>query len=248
MLITRRISFLQSIQKAASNGYFYYTAGRVSVEKFPAFFKKINEAYQPNQPRHYNYRKKQKGEARVKFFCYPDEYDPSGLNIFFVIMVTGGTHIVHELEPLQDLRVRKSRLRFSDYVLVQKPGSLTHRFTFKLSEEAYSFYLAKLRQAVRSKSKSNIAQIVKKISNLSGFSGVRQQKKQLRKHYQGELKKSFGLTVSHEWPDILNLYARQFKVDCVKNVNLFCQKVVATQQSAIQLIAHYHKNQTRRNS
>lgn len=248
MLITRRISFLQAIQKAAFNGYVHYTTGRVSVEKFPAFVKKINEQYQPNLTSQQNYRRKLKGLARAKFYCYPDEQDPSGLMIFFVIMITKGQHPAFELEQLQDLRLKKSRLIYSDYELIQKPSRDKQlHFTFKLTTEAYSYYLEKLRHAVRSKRQSAIALAIKHISNLSGFSGVRQQKKRLNRHYQGELKRSFNQEqyVTTDWPKLINLYARQFKVEQVKNVRLFCRKVIQTQRSALQVIADYHKNKAK---
>lgn len=249
MLITRRISFLQAIQKAAFNGYVHYTTGRVSVEKFPAFVKKINEQYLPNLTSQQNYRRKLKGLARAKFYCYPDEQDPSGLMIFFVIMITEGQHPAFELEQLQDLRLKKSRLIYSDYELIQKPSvdNKSH-FTFKLTTESYNYYLDRLRQAVQSKSRNRIELIIKKLSNLSGFSGVRLQKKQLIKHYHGELKQRFSREVfaKTEWPQLINLYARQFKVEQVKNIMLFCRKVIQTQQSALQVLSCYHKNKAKR--
>lgn len=243
MLITRRISFLQSIQKAASNGYFYYTSGKVQAEKLDAFIKKIQHVYLLNQSTQQCWRRKKKGLANAKFFVYPCESDPSGLSFFWVLMLTAGKHIAYEKEHLKDLRQRKTRLIFSNYQLVQKPNATgKESFTFKLTGEAFDYYLDNMRKAVRSKQRFNINRWKIQIEKLSGFSGVRLQRKQIIQHYRAEIKRAFRDDEVEEFLAFNNWYSRQMSVDSVKNVSLFIQSMQEHNLTAKQQLKRYFEN------
>lgn len=243
MLITRRISFLQSIQKAATNGYFFYTSGKVQANKLPRFMNKIQKTYHPNESNQQCWRRKKQGLGNAKFYVYPCETDASGLSFYWILMLTEGKHIAKEQESLKDLRCRKDRLVFSNYQLIQKPNlNGKESFTFKLTGEAFDYYLDNLRKAVRSKQGFRIAHWKNQIEQLSGFAGVRLQRKQVIKHYRAEIKKAFKLEEAGELLKFNNWYSRQVPVDSVKNIDVFVKNMLENNLTAKQQLKKYFEN------
>lgn len=247
MVIIRRISFLQSIQKAATNGYWYYETGVVSVYKLADFIEKFEHKYLVNQSPQQCWRNKKRGNANAKLFIYPNEEDANGVTFFWVMMLTPGHHIAYDTEQLKDLRKRSERLTFGSYELVQKPKhNGKESFTFRLTKHAYDYYINALRRAVRSKQVSKINHVKKQIEMLSGFAGVRVQRKQMITHYRAELKRNFNSQQIKELSPFNNFYSRQMKVEWVKNVAYFAQRMMDSNLTAKQQLKVYFDNRSRR--
>ncbi|MBE0471862.1 MAG: hypothetical protein IBX55_20425 [Methyloprofundus sp.] len=242
MLLLTRLSFMQQIQKAASSGYVYYTTGTCPAIKLPGLVKKFEKAYQVNETRQQVYRKKRKGDASAKFFVYAH---PTDKTVFFwVLMVTQGQHLAHALEYLHDLRARKSRLIYGDYQLIQKPSSLGRpSFTWSLTTDAYHYYASLIRITLRSHHSGAAQDLLKHLSVMPGFSGVRQQRKDLQKVWQGEAKRHYK---SLEDRKIQNAYTRQQKVEQVIYLDGFVNKMLENDLTVTQQIKKHRENLRKR--
>lgn len=241
MLILTRLSFMQQTQKAATSGYVYYTTGTCPAIKLPGLVKKFEKAYQVNQPRQQVYRKKLRGDASAKFFVYAHPTDKTAF--FWVLMVTQGQHLAHALEDLHDLRGRKTRLIYGDYQLIQKPSSAGKlSFTWSLTTDAYHYYVAIIRKTLRSHHAGAAQDLLKHLSVMPGFSGVRKQRKDLQKIWQGEAKRHFK---SLEDRKIQNNYTRQQKVEQVIYLESFVKKMQENNLTVTQHI-RVHRNNLRK--
>ena len=245
MLITTRLSFLQSIQKSAMAGYYFYTTGTVSIEKLPNLIKKLSHKYRVNQTRQQAYRMRNRGEATAKLFCYADDED--GEKAFFVLMFTKGKTPATEQENLKDLRLRKERFEYSDYQLVKKPSETgKQKFTFQLSPEASVYYQERIRQVVRRRNTSEINSLITHLNTMPGFSGIRIQKKKLRSILHGELKRALSPEQRQKIIKMTNFYHRQQKRDTVKRLAVFIKEMKKHQRIILQQLKRYRENRNRR--
>lgn len=242
MLILTRLSFMQQTQKAATSGYVYYTTGTCPAIKLPGLVKKFEKSYQVNQTRQQVYRKKQKGDASAKFFVYAHPTDKTAF--FWVLMLTQGQHLAHALEDLHDLRARKSRLSYGDYQLIQKPSSKGKpAFTWSLTTDAYHYYASLIRKTLRSHHAGAAQDLMKHLSVMPGFSGVRKQRKDLQKIWQGEARRHFKTLEERK---IQNAYTRQQKVEQVISIEGFIKKMLENDLTVTQQLKTHRENLRKR--
>jgi len=242
MLLLTRLSFMQQIQKAATSGYVHYTTGTCLAIKLSGLVKKFQKSYEINQSRQQVYRKKLQGEASAKFFIYAHPTDKKAF--FWVLMVTQGQHLAHALEDLQDLRERKTRLTYGDYQLIQKP-SLKGKpsFTWSLTTAAYHYYASLIRTTLRSRHSGASQDLLKHLSVMPGFSGIRQQRKDLQKIWQGEAKRHFKDMSDRK---IQNNYTRQQKIEQVIYLDSFVKKMLENDLTVTQQIKTHRENLRKR--
>lgn len=247
MLMTTRLSFLQQVQKSAISGYFYHTSIILDIEKLPSLIKKFSAKYQINQTRQQAYRKRQKGEASAKFFCYADETNMMGTKVFCVLMFTQGQTSADKDEQLKDLRIKKQRFQYSDYQLIQKPRpDGKQRFTFQIAHESFSYYQDKLRKSIRNK---NVYEINKQITHLSlmpGFATIRKQKKSLNSLIKGELNKNLKPIEKDKVNKMTNFYHRQQKADHVIRLAFFIQQMQTRDLTVKAQLKIYRDNKSKR--
>lgn len=242
MLLLTRLSFMQQIQKAATNGYIYFTTANCPAEKLPVLVKKFEKAYQINQTRQQVYRKKQKGNASAKFFIYAHPDDKTAF--FWVLMVTRGEHLAHKIEKLQNLTERKTRLQYGDYQLIQKPSATGKpSFTWSLTTDAYHYYSSLIRKTLRSQNSGAANDLLKHLSVMPGFSGIRKQRKDLQKIWQAEAKRHFH---NKERCKIQNNYTRQQKVEQVIYLEGFVKKMLENDLTVTQQIKTHRENLRKR--
>lgn len=178
MLITTRLSFLQQVQKAAGNGYRYYTSGTVEIEKLPSLVKKFQNNYSTNLTRQQAYRQRQKGQASAKFYSYADETDMNGTKVCWVLLFTEGKTTATTNENLKKLTIKKERFEYSDYQLIQKPRADGKQlFTFQLKTESFNYYQERIRKTARNKNISELNKLITHINKMPGFSALRVQRK-----------------------------------------------------------------------
>jgi uncharacterized protein YukE len=242
MLLLTRLSFMQQIQKSATSGYVHYTTGTCPAIKLAGLVKKFEKSYEVNQTRQQVYRKKLKGEASAKFFIYAHPTDKTAF--FWVLMVTQGQHLAHAVEDLQDLRERKKRLQYGDYQLIQKPSSAGKpSFTWSLTADAYQYYASLIRTTLRSRHSGAAQDLLKHLSVMPGFSGIRKQRKNLQKIWQGEAKRHFKGMVDRK---IQNAYTRQQKVEQVIYLESFVKKMLEHDLTVTQQIKTHRENLRKR--
>lgn len=242
MLLLTRLSFMQQIQKAATSGYVYYITGTCTAIKLPGLVKKFEKYYQINQTRQQVYRKKQKGDASAKFFIYAHTTDKTAF--FWVLMVTQGQHLSHEIEKLQNLTERKTRLIYGDYQLIQKPSSKGKpSFTWSLTTDAFHYYSSLIRNTLRSHNSGAANDLLKHLSLMPGFVGIRQQRKDLQKIWQCEAKRHFKTLGDRK---IQNNYTRQQKVEQVIYLEGFIKKMLENDLTVTQQIKTHRENLRKR--
>lgn len=241
LLLTRQL-LLQQIQFSAVNGYVYYTAGKVHYTKLEHLMHKFDSLYSINMSRMQAYRKKKKGEASARFFCYPDLEEP--LYVWWVLMLTEGSHPAKGLEDLKDLRTKPTRIHFSDYVLVQKPSSNGKpSFTWRLTSCAYHYYCSQIRKVVRAKNELNVKELAQHIGYMPGFSGVRSQKKKLQALFQKEATRHFPKL---QYVKFKNLYLRLLKVEQVRYLKRFFNQMEKHDLTVIQQLRVHRGNLRKR--
>ena len=247
MLITTRLSFLQQIQKSATNGYHFYVTGTVQPESLVRLMDKFQKLYQINMTRQQAYRERQKGFASAKFFCYADETDPAGVKIFWVLLLTEGIHPAKESENIKDLKLKKERFVYSDYQLIQKPrADGKQKFTFSVNPQSLEYYTQKIRKTVRNKNRYEIKKLIEHINKMPGFSGIRVQRKKLNKIYKGELGRVFENKTNIELPQMTNFYHRHVKVDWIKNIQFFVKQLQENNRTIKQQLKIYRNNKNKR--
>lgn len=227
MLIATKCAFMQQIQKAASAGYIFYTSGSVKPHKLMVLIKKFKKNYSVNQPRQKAYRERTKGKASAKFYAYIHPEDDNAF--FWVLLLTEGEHGAKQSESLSNLLIKKQRIEYSYFQLIQNPSNTDKpSFTWSLKTEALLSFKDKLRKAVRKKQLRNIRKVMDDIGWLPGFSGIRKQKKEIQKLFKYEAKRYFRSLSDDK---IKNLYLRQIKIKQIKYIDSFVRKAEENQRT-----------------
>lgn len=249
MLILTRLGFLQQIQRLAVNGYYFYKIGVIPADKFPAAMKAFREKYSVNPTSQQAWRAKLKGKASAHLLVYPNIDEYQSQDFLCVLMVSEGEHPAHTSESLSDLRLRRDRLSVFGYELVQKPNPRAGlSFTFRLTATVFNAFQSRLIQAIRRKNLTAAADVVREINYLTPFNGVKQQKRLLREVLVNEYEHRFAWEFPIDRKDLqikLN-FSKSVKVESVKNIASFVDKMQRQQLSALEMLKVHKKNAKKR--
>jgi hypothetical protein len=249
VLVLTRLGFLQQIQRLAVNGYYFYKIGVIPADKLPAAMKAFQEKYAVNPTSQQAWRAKLKGKASAHFLVYPNIDEYQSQDFMCVLMVSEGEHPAHISESLSDLRLRRQRLSVFAYELVQKPNPRAGlSFTFRLNSTVFNDLQSRLIQAVRRKNLTEVADVVREINYLTPFNGVKQQKRLLRELLVNEYEHRFSWEFPRDREDLqikLN-FTKAVKVESVKNIASFVDKMQRQQLSALEMLKIHKRNAKKR--
>jgi hypothetical protein len=248
MLILTRMAFLQQIQRLAASGYFFYKSEVIHADKLASATKAFKEKYKVNPTSQQAWRAKLKGKASAHLLIYPnlDEYESQ--DFVYVLMVSAGEHPAHDNETLLDLRKRSERLSIIGYELIQKPDPRGKQsFTFRMNNDVYGTLRTQLIQAIRHKNEHELIEVVRKINYITSFNGIKQQKRSLRVVLHREYEKRYGWKLpKHDYFKINLNFSKAVKVEYVKNVASFIEKMKENQLTALQMLKRHKTNAKKR--
>lgn len=173
-------------------GYTHATQGQIEQAKLASLVRKFALFYGIGLRSTERTRNKKRGIGAARMLVY--QPDPKGI-AWWVLLVTfpaAGAHPAHAAEKLRDVRDSESRLRFYDYELLQltRPESDKKVWTWRMQKEPYKGWRERLTRLVRARADLELAQAIRTISSMPGFSGVRTQIKALYKLIRDEWRRS----------------------------------------------------------
>lgn len=197
LVLTNQAVAMQRIADYVRSGHVFWTAGEVTMARAKSLVHKFDRLYGIGRTRNQRATDQSHGVAGATLILYcphTPERSPHTGTIRWVLLVSAGNHAAHTVEHLQDARNRASRLRWSDYELVQiaRPGQLKPAWSWRLQQQAYDDWRHRIIQAIRHQNRFDYESALDTLYHLPGFSGVRVQGKKLLHLYATEWARRFG--------------------------------------------------------
>lgn len=213
-ILTRKTDAMRQILTLVSRGNTRYTSGIVST-KFPCtetLISNFSLHYHTERTHMQRIRAKAKGEANAHLVLWLESAEQIR---WWLLVTTEGDGVIVELENLEDVTDKNSRIALTGYELVKTPRksgafeSKGPRWTWRMTKETYGAWLERLKSAVRHFSDDGLRQALYSIRSVPGFSESRKQAFALARQAQGEWKRS----KSSDWPygDIFVGFFGRFK-------------------------------------
>lgn len=231
-LYVKKSAFMQACVDAARHAPFYLS-GEVELDKVAGFYEKMKRKYHLDLPKMEAMRLRKKGEAscRLLLYKYPLHFGrppiedgiPSmpemNTKCFWVLYASEGKHPLGEEVRDAWLSVKKQRLQFMQFELVQvtkpryelspeqiamgkkpSPARSAPSWTWRFTKEAYS----ELRNtAITYILRGGIEGFLRQQVMVPGFSGTREQLKRLYALVRTEWKRRRGNAPLPEFPKVI---------------------------------------------
>jgi hypothetical protein len=129
MLLPDRLTLMQRIQDAARHGYYHFTSGQISPEKWLELRKKFAMLYSTNLKKSTRCNWRKRGDAVSFCYGYPSPPHESPRVVRWVLLSTEGVGLVHAREQL--LHMQGTHLELDGYEIVHDGRSWSWRMTTK---------------------------------------------------------------------------------------------------------------------
>lgn len=198
LVYDRKTVFMQRLADYVRLGYRHYVLGEVRADRAMALAKKFSRLYEVHLHRNQRARARALGEGAA----YAIWFSPHMETVVFALLLTPGTHAARQLEKLRDCGDKASRITLGDYELVQRPreGKATPAWTWRLTDDAYEGWRARILEVVRGGSDFVVKQLVDDLLGTPGFAGVREQVKKLKALFRAEWARRRGKQTMPELP------------------------------------------------
>ena len=179
---THKTDLMRRILHYASHGYTYWTAGEIAPAKAEAFALKLADRYGTGRTETQRYRAKGRGEANTMLLMLHDPNDRDS-PVYWWLMATPGTGLVHELEELADIRSKRTSLTGYELLVLprkrldkDKPDKASKpTWTWVMTQETFDGWKSRIQTAVRQGNEKLIRQMLHSLGKVPGFRGVRAQ-------------------------------------------------------------------------
>ena len=190
LVFDRKNVFMQRLADFVRLGFVHYVVGEVRVDRARALSLKFRRLYEVHLHRNQRARLRALGEASAYCLWWRSHTD----TVAFALLLTKGPHAARQLEQLSDATERAGRLVLGDYELVQRPRPDAQKpaWTWRMTEEAYEGWRARILQVVRAGNPFTVGQLVDDLMSTPGFAGVREQVKKLKSLFRSEWKRRRG--------------------------------------------------------
>jgi hypothetical protein len=184
LVFDRKTAFMQRLADYVRLGYRHYVRGEVRSDRAWPLAMKFSRLYEVHLHRNQRARARANGEASA----YALWWQPHADGVVFALLLTPGTHAARQLERLRDCGDKGSRITLGDYELVQRPreGKASAAWTWRLTEEAYEGWRARVLEVVRGGNEFVVKQLIDDLTSTPGFAGVREQVKKLKALFRAE--------------------------------------------------------------
>jgi len=198
LVFDRKTVFMQRLADYVRLGYRHYVLGEVRPDRGLALAKKFSRLYEVHMHRNQRARARANGEGSAYALWWRPQTDI----LAFALLLTPGTHAARQLEKLRDCGDKSSRITLGDYELVQRPrdGKATPAWTWRLTEEAYEGWRARILEVVRGGKDFVVKQLIDDLMATPGFAGVREQVKKLKALFRAEWARRRGKQTMPELP------------------------------------------------
>jgi hypothetical protein len=188
-VILRKTALMLQIQDYVRVGYRYWTAGTVAPDRALAWVRKASRLYDVYLDRNRRARNKKRGEGSGILLLH--EVSGSG-HLWWILLVTPGDHLAHQLESLKDAQDRATRIQLTGYELcyLTKPKSATPVLSWRMTRDGYQQWRTHVIDTVRRGSDLEIRQLILSLHRSPGFYGVRCQIKACRRLLRGSWRRS----------------------------------------------------------
>lgn len=197
-IYTSREAFLQRVADYVRLGYAHCATGLVPAARAAALHRKFARLYGVEQTRHQRAWCKSKGQACSVLMMWlpaagalrpsaaaegppadgplPSADQLPSASMHWVLLVTAGEGLAHELERLRDVREPAGRLVIDDWELVTlpRPGSPRPAWTWRVTRMAYEGWRARVIDVARRRPEATEA-LMRQLYDQPGFAGVRRQ-------------------------------------------------------------------------
>lgn len=190
VVFDRKTVFMQRLADFVRLGYRHYVLGEVRPDRAWALASKFRRLYEVHLHRNQRARARANGEGSA----YVLWWQPHAESVVFALLLTPGQHAARQLEKLVDAADRDGRLTLGDYELVQRPrdGKAAPAWTWRLTEEAYEGWRARVLEVVRGGNDFVVQQLITDLTSTPGFAGVREQVKKLKALFRAEWSRRRG--------------------------------------------------------
>jgi hypothetical protein len=184
IVFDRKTVFMQRLADFVRLGYRHYVLGEVRPDRAWALASKFRRLYEVHLHRNQRARARANGEGSA----YVLWWQPHAESVVFALLLTPGQHAAQQLEKLLDAAERGGRLKLGAYELVQRPreGKAAPAWTWRLTDEAYEGWRARVLEVVRGGNDFVVQQLVTDLMATPGFAGVREQVKKLKALFRAE--------------------------------------------------------------
>jgi len=162
---------MKKIQHLVSHGYLHYTTGVVPFKKAFPLSLKFTDRYEINRTSQQRWRAKakQKSNADLVLLVARNE-------IVFWLLATEGEGLIHELENLKDVRIKRERIEYTGYELVKVPKKESKpAWTWRMTSENFEAWQERIKTAVVRFNDDLVRQALHSLKATPKFSGSRQQ-------------------------------------------------------------------------
>lgn len=179
---THKTDLMRRVLHYASHGYTYWTAGEIAPAKAEALALKLADRYGTGRTETQRYRAKGRGEANTMLLMLHDPKDRDS-PVYWWLMTTPGTGLVHELEELADIRRKRANLTGYELLVLSrkrrekdKPDKASKpTWTWVMTQETFDGWKSRIQTAVRQDNEKLIQQMLHSLGKVPGFRGVRVQ-------------------------------------------------------------------------
>ena len=175
-IITHKTDLMRRLLHLASHGYEYWISGEIQPTKVEALAFKFLDRYHTNRTEMRRYRAKKRGEANTQLVMWQDQKDKKS-PVYWWLLVTPGSGLVHEMEKLNHLR--DQRITLTGYELVKtnrkrkekdKPDKkLKPGWTWRMDSATFDAWKERIKTAVRHGSDNQIRQALHSLGAVPGF-------------------------------------------------------------------------------
>ena len=178
---------MQRIADFVRLGYVHCVVGELRIERAWTLAMKFRRLCEVHLHRNQRAKLRAEGEASAYCLWWRSHAD----TVAFALLLTPGPHAARQLEQLKDGSAREGRLALGDYELVQRPrpGQPRPAWTWRLTENAYLGWRARVLEVVRGGNDFVVSQLVVDLMAMPGFAGVREQVKKLKAVFRSEWKR-----------------------------------------------------------
>lgn len=207
-VFTKKTAWMQRISDVIRTGHHEYIFGQISLEKSKFLAEKFSKHYDTGLSKLEQSRKRKKGEASFRWLAWLDE---NTTIVHWVLCKTTGKVPDEALREKWQDATSKTRLHVvGGYELVRltKPEEPKPTWTWRYSKSHYEGLRDSLIRAIRNHRDDELRQLIHDIWRTPGFSGARDQVKQIKTLIKAEWKRSRGSDPLPEIPERIGYVRR----------------------------------------
>lgn len=184
-----KATFMQRIADHVRLGYVHWVSGTVPPGRAQSLTRKFHSRYGTGLTRHQKAYARSQGQASATLVLWSDQ--PGQLH--WLLMVTPGENLAHELEQLQDATSASGRIVVTGYELVQSPrrGCERPAWTWRMTAQTYEAWRERILRNAR-RGPDALSEHVKELSRTPGFAGCRAQVRKLLQLARAEAQRRLG--------------------------------------------------------